>query len=143
MRTVFLGGTIGNDYRERLSTLLVSGGIPVEYIFNPVVPQWDQAAQEREDAMKANPLVIMIYYLGADHAQGGNFLSFYSLHEATMGLYDDPDRTIVVFDYVGMVDRAAKRLRKVHRDLSKRFPDARLYTSVEEAGAFIIENQSQ
>lgn len=129
MKTIFLGGTTGNDYRGRLTAMLTQHGVSLDQIFDPVVEHWDDAAQLREDEMKADSSVLMLFYLRADEA--GSFLSFYSLHEATMGLYDQPLRTAVVFDYEGMVPKAARRLKKVARDLSKRFPNAPLFESLE------------
>lgn len=135
MKTIFLGGTTGNDYRQRLTAMLALHGVSQDQLFDPVVAHWNEAAQKREDEKKADPSVIMLYYLRADEV--GNFLSFYSLHEATMGLYDDPLRTAVVFDYEGMVPRAEKRLRKVARDLSKRFPSAPLFESLEASATWL------
>ncbi len=136
-RTLFLGGTIGNDYRERLTTILTDQGVSLDRIFNPVVEHWDAEAQRLEDEKKADPSVLMLFYLRGEEVSG-NFLSFYSLHEAEMGLYDQPCRTIVVFDYEGMVPRAEKRLRKVRADLRKRFPEAPLFESLDEAAAWLL-----
>lgn len=136
MQTLFLGGTIGNDYRERLTKTLVEQGVRPEQIFNPVVKHWDQTAQQREDEKKADSSVLMLYYLCADEA--GNFLSFYSLHEAEMGLYDEPTRTALVFDYEGMVPRATKRLYKVYKDLKVRFPEAPLFESIDDATIWLL-----
>jgi hypothetical protein len=135
-KVLFLGGTTGNDYREKITTLLLEAGVASRQIYNPVVEHWNEAAQQQEDAMKSDPSVLMLFYLGA-HTDG-SFLSFYSLHEATMGLYDDPDRTMVVFDYTNMVPRAAKRLKKVYNDLKKRFPEAPLVESVEDAATMLL-----
>lgn len=137
LKRVFLGGTIDNDYREHLTERLVGAGIEPERIFNPVVKHWNDEAQRREEEQKGDPLVAMIFYLGADKADG-SFLSFYSLHEATMGLYDQPMRTAMIFDYEGMMPRAEKSLRKVHKELRKRFPLAPLYESVDDLASWLI-----
>jgi hypothetical protein len=134
-KSVFLGGTTGNDYRERITAALTGQGVHASKIFNPVVEHWDEAARNKEDAMKADPSVLMLFYLTANKggAFDGAFLSAYSLQEAIMGLYDHPGRTVLVFDYDGMVPRAAKRLRKSYLDLKARFPTAPIFESLEEA----------
>jgi hypothetical protein len=105
-------------------------------IFNPVVEHWNKADKAREDAMKVDPSVLLLFYLTSN--DDGTFLSFYSLHEATMGLYDHPERTAIVFDYNDMVPRAVDRLRKVCSDLRKRFPDAPLFESLADAENWLI-----
>lgn len=137
LKTVFLGGTTGNDYRERITAeLLSSGKVTPDQIFNPVVEHWTDEAKEKEDAMKADPSVLMLFYFAAN--KDGIFISVYSTSEALMGLYDSPERTIVLFDYTGMVPRAAKRMRKIYGDWKKRFPDAPIFESFEEATAAVI-----
>lgn len=135
-QTVFLGGTTDKDYRGKFIISLVARGVSRERLFNPVVEHWNKADKAREDAMKADPSVLMLFYLTSN--EEGTFLSFYSLHEATMGLYDHPERTAIVFDYDGMVPRAVERLRKVFSDLRKRFPDAPLFESLADAEDWLI-----
>lgn len=136
MKTLFLGGTTDNTYRERLTNALLEKGVRPSQIFNPVVEHWDEAARQREDEKKADPNVIMLYYLRAN--ENGDFLSFYSMHEAEMGLYDDPDRTFIVFDNEDMKPRPKKRFRKVYDDLRKRFPSAPIFETMEEAFPWLV-----
>jgi len=133
MKTVFLGGTCGNNvWRHGFIARLVARGVPAESLFNPVVKDWNEAAQQREDAMKADPAVLQLYML-ADPMTDQGRLSFYSLLEATMGLYDAPERTIVVFDSTGMPKRSAKSNDKACSDLKKRFPNAPIFGTLAEA----------
>ena len=74
----------------------------------------------------------MLYYLG-DPKEEGNRVSFYSLLEATMALYDAPARTVVVFDATGMPKHAEKATNKAYKDLKKRFPDANIFGTQSEA----------
>lgn len=126
---VFLGGTCGkNDWRLGLIERLIARGVPAEALFNPVVPNWDAAAQANEDRAKAEA-TVMLYYLGNPN-DGNNNLSFYSLLEATMGLYDAPGRTVVVFDATDMPKHAAKATAKAFKDLKARFPDLAIFDNL-------------
>ena len=149
--TVFLGGTCGkNTWRDDFIERLVARGVPREALFNPVVPDWNAEVQAREDKMKADPSVMLMFYLGdtkdevdmyrGEGDTGNYFLSFYSLHEAEMSLYDAPERTAIVIDPTGIVPRAAKRMQKVCSDLQKRFPGHPIFGSLEEAEDWIVKN---
>jgi hypothetical protein len=135
--TVFLGGTTGNDFRESITYALVTRGVPKEQIFNPEVELWDEAAQKLEDKMKADPAVLMIYYLTGD--KDGVFFSFNSLHQAEMGLYDEPERTVVIVGCDDYLPGAAKTVPKVYNDLKKRFPEAPIFQSLKEAVVWLID----
>lgn len=125
---------------------LSARGVPEPLLFNPIVEHWDEAAQRHEDTMKADPEVMMIYYLGDTQEKSGKdgspFLSFYSLHEATMSLYDAPERTVVVFETIGLAPRAVKRLLKVYVDLKKRFPEAPIFESLQKVEDWLVEKFS-
>ena len=139
-RVVFLGGTCGNNnWRDGLIERLKARGIPAEGLFNPVVKNWEQEAQRREDAMKADPSVTMLYMLADPMTEEGR-LSFYSLLEATMSLYDAPERTAVVFDSTGMPSRSAKANDKACADLKKRFPDRPIFKTLAEAEDWLVAN---
>jgi hypothetical protein len=135
-QTVFLGGTCGkNNWRLGLIERLLARGVPSEALFNPVVLDWDAAAQVAEDKAKAEA-GAMFYYLGNPN-DGANNLSFYSLLEAAMGLYDAPERTVVVFDATDMPSHAAKATAKAFKDLKARFPDAAIFDSLAAAEDWI------
>ena len=135
---VFLGGTCGNnDWRDGFIKRVVARGVPRSALFNPVVKNWDKAAQKLEDAMKADLEVTMLFVLADPMTEEGR-LSFYSLLEATMGLYDAPHRTTVVFDSTGMPSRSAKSNNKAGADLKKRFPAAPIFFSLEEAEDWLV-----
>ena len=133
---VFLGGTCGNnEWRVGLIARLIARGVPAEALFNPVVKDWNTAAQANEDRAKVEA-GSMLYYLG-DPQQPENHVSFYSLLEAAMGLYDAPERTVVVFDSTGMPKQFAKATAKAFADLRKRFPDAPIFDSLAAAEDWI------
>ena len=129
---LFLGGTAGeNKWRDSLIPKLVERGVPLSMIYNPIVPNWNQEAQEQEEAIKAsNP--YMIYYL-ADPKQSDLNISGYSLVEATMGLYDNNDKTAVIFDTAGMTGHSLSAMQQAEKVLRKRFPDSRIYSNVNVA----------
>lgn len=129
-RLVFLGGTSAkNDWRESFIEDAVKGGVARESLFNPVVKDWNAAAQEAEEKAKATA-TEMVFYI-ADPKQEGNPLSAYSMVEATMALYDKPDQTVVVFDTEGMTGHPLKSMDQTKKVLQKRFPSARIFTRAE------------
>lgn len=132
MKLVFLGGTCGNNnWRDGLIERLVARGASAESLFNPVVKDWNEAAQKAEDEAKAKA-DYMLFYLG-DPQMDDNRVSFYSLLEATMGLYDANVRTVVVFDTTGMPKHAEKANAKACKDLKKRFPGAHIFADLAAA----------
>lgn len=116
---VFLGGTCGNNqWRLGFIAAAVAAGMPSETLFNPVVADWNEEAQQKEDSAKAAALVNLFYI--ADPLDGTG-LSAYSLVEATMALYDRPETTVVVLDSSGMTGHALKVMTKTAKDLRRRF----------------------
>jgi hypothetical protein len=140
MKLVFLGGTCGNNnWRDGLIARLVARGVPTGALFNPVVADWNEEAQKYEDEAKKNA-TYNLFYLG-DPQMEDNHVSFYSLLEATMGLYDGPkSKTIVVFDTTGMPKHAEKANAKACKDLKKRFPKALIFGTLTEAEDWLASN---
>lgn len=138
-KLVFLGGTVGNNpWRKGFITSLVEKGIDRDCLFDPVVADWNAQAQAREEAAKA-AATHMVFYL-ASPMQEGNPLSAYSMVEAAMALYDMPKTTVVVFDNTGIEGQFLKAVKQCERVLRKRFPEATILGSLEEALAwFYIE----
>lgn len=139
MVQVFLGGTAGaNRWRtEVFIPYLVEHGVRPELLFNPVVSNWDEAAQAREDAVKAQaPYLVFVI---ANPLTPGNEVSAYSLVEAVMALYDKPARTVVVLDASGLSSHVAKAMTKTFGDLRQRFPKAPIFDSLREAADWLIE----
>ena len=129
---IFLGGTAGkNPWRGPFTEQLIGLGVAQEAIFNPVVADWNAEAQAREEEAKKNASHL-VYYI-ASPMQEGNPLSAYSMVEATMGLYDMPDRTVVVFDTDGMDGHPLKAMKQTAKILRARFPDAMIYDNVTDA----------
>lgn len=135
---VFLGGTCGNNnWRESFTASLVAGGVPAERVFNPVmtVPTTSASWMSEEDA-KANSQYLMFFI--ADPKQEGVTISAYSMVEATMGLYDKPEQTVVVFDLTGIEnERVVKATNRTQKLMKQRFPNANIFGTVEEAVAFL------
>lgn len=141
-KLVFLGGTCGNNnWRNGLIERLVARGVDPSFLFDPVVPDWNEVAQAKEDQAKESA-TYMLYFLG-DPMQDDNRVSFYSLLEATMGLYDAPARTVVVFDSTGMPKHAEKSNAKACKDLKRRFPEAPIFASLQEAEDWLLERLAQ
>lgn len=136
-RLVFLGGTCGNNnWRGGLIQRLVERGVAAEVLFDPVVADWNEEAQRKEDEAK-KIATYNLFYLG-DPQQENNRVSFYSLLEATMGLYDAPERTVVVFDTTGMPKPMEKSNTKACKDLQKRFPNAPIFGTLAEAEDWLV-----
>jgi hypothetical protein len=132
---VYLGGTVGvNDWRDRVTASLAAQGVDVGLFFNPVVGDWNQEAQTREDRVKATA-PHLVYVIG-NPGTPGNEVSAYSLVELVLALVDDRDqgtrRTVAVFDTTGMSDHVTRAITKTVRDLKQRFPDAAILDSIDE-----------
>lgn len=133
---VFLGGTVAaNKWRDGFIQRVSERGVEANVLFNPVTDNWDEAFQALEDSVKRDA-ELMLFYLG--DTQDGSGLSVYSITEATMGLYDDPNRTVVVFDRTGVEGHALKAFTKIEKDLRKRFPQANIFGTLSEAEDFIV-----
>jgi hypothetical protein len=134
---VFLGGTVGNNnWREQFAAELVAVGVPAEDIFNPVVKDWNDAARLAEEAAKKEAAFLMFYI--ANPQQEGLNISAYSLVEGTMGLYDKPEQTVIVFDLSG-IDNAhvIKAMNQCQKVLKTRFPNANIFGTTQEAVQFL------
>jgi hypothetical protein len=126
---VFLGGTCGrNTWRNELISALVAQGVSQDALFNPVVEHWTAECQAVEDQVKATAPIV-VYYLASPKDDNPNSVSAYSLVEATMALYDDGDRAVIVFDTDGLSGHVRKVMKKVENDLRKRFPQAAILSS--------------
>ena len=135
---VFLGGTCGNNnWRDGFINRLARRGVTRDALFNPVVLDWNDESRRTEDAAKASARFVL-FYLG-DPKQEDNRRSFLSLLEAAMGLYDAPDRTIVVFDTTGMPKVAVDSVTKAFQDMKGRFPDLPIFDSLKAAEDYIAE----
>lgn len=132
MNEVFLGGTCANNrWREEVVIpALLSRGVPEDTIFNPNLGpgKWNEEAQALEDRVKRE-CALMVYYIG--DTRNGTGVSLYSAVEATMALYDDPGRTVVVIDPTGTEEHVAKALKKMTKDLRERFPEAVISESLD------------
>ena len=117
---------------------MIARGVSAAAIFNPVVADWNEEAQAREEAAKANASHPLFYI--ANPMQEGNPLSTYSMVEATMALYDKTDQTVVVFDSTDIEGHFLKALNQVKRVLKTRFPAARLYDSVDAALDMLVKD---
>jgi hypothetical protein len=141
---IFLGGTVGaNNWRTKIVIpALIERGISKEALFDPVVEHWDKAAQTREDeAKRTADYVLFVLASPNPHSDTSN-VSAYSLVEATMGLYDAPDRTVVILDTTGMPKHTAKAMRKAYNDLRRRFPEAALFDKYEDAIDYLVVKQA-
>jgi len=133
---LFLGGTCGNnDWRTNFTKELISGGVPADDIFNPVVSDWNAEAQANEEKAKKEATYLMFYI--ADPKLEDSNLSAYSMVEATMGLYDKPE-TVVVFDYAGIEGHSRKSMQQTEKVLKARFPTARIFSAAAQAYEWLI-----
>lgn len=137
-KLVFLGGTVANNnWREDFVNHFTGQGIDSNLFFNPVVADWNDEAQKNEERAKKEASHFLFYL--ADPMQEGNPLSAYSMVEATMALYDNPETTVVVFDNEGITGHALKAFNQTQKVLRKRFPNANIF-SLEESLVWFKEN---
>ena len=109
--TVFLGGTCGSStWRDKLIQML-SDKVDA---FNPVVPNWTQECQEREDYHKVHDNINLFVITPETNAP-------YSLFEIGVEATKNPKRTIVCFldNENGTVfeGQQAKAIKKMSSDL--------------------------
>lgn len=112
--SVFLGGTCGDSkWRDALAEKLQTN---VD-AFNPVVADWNEEAQKREDAHKANDDVNLFVITPATNSP-------YSLFEIALCVGEDKDRLVVAFldEDNGRVHEPhmQKAVNKIKKDLTKR-----------------------
>jgi len=132
---VFLGGTVGNSkWRDSFTERLVAAGVEKERIFNPVVADWNEEFQAKEDAAKLSSDYLLFYVCNTE--QDGNPVSTYGIVEAVMHLYDKPKVTVVVFDLKGLEGHVLKALKKTEKDLRARFPQGHIFSNADDAIAF-------
>ena len=135
-KLVFLGGTVGNnDWRERLINEL-KDTIDTSSLSNPVVKDWNEAAQKAEELAKKNA-THFLFYLG-DPKQDGLSISGYSLVEATMALYDNPESTVVIFDEDDFSGHSLKAMKQTQKVLRSRFPKANILDSKDEVVKWLV-----
>jgi hypothetical protein len=138
MRTqVFLGGTAGdNHWREEVVIpQLKARGVPEGLLFNPIVSDWNEEVQAREDEVKRTARYML--FVISNPMTPGNEVSAYSLIEAVMALYDDYSRTVVALDTTGMSPHVVKAMKKGFKDLRNRFPDAPIFDDITSAVSWL------
>lgn len=143
-RSIFLGGTCGsNRWREtHVIPGLLAKGVPEHAIFNPVVAFWDEQAQKREDQAKRSAEYLLLFVIASPEPETETTaVSGYSLVEAVMSLYDDPDRTVVVFDTTSMLPQTEKSMLKAAHDLMARFPYAPIFLSYEPSIEWLVAHR--
>lgn len=129
---VFLGGTVGgNNWRTEFIQALVERGVPKDALFNPVVVDWNDEARAREERVKAEARYLLFYI--ANPNQEGNSRSAYSMVEATMALYDKPDRAVVVFDSRDVSGHPLKDMNHTFAILRERFPKGNMFLNYQDA----------
>lgn len=130
-KMVFLGGTCGdNHWREDIVIPgLLERGVSLEQIFNPVVEHWDEAAQAREDAAKADQNNLLLWVLASSdpNVLENTALSAYSMVEATISAFVAPERSIALIDTAGLAKRTAKSLNKAAQDWQEIAPRLQIY----------------
>ena len=132
---VFLGGTVGNSkWRDPFTERLIAVGVPGERIFNPVVADWNEEFQKKEDAAKLASEYLLFYICNTQQPELP--VSTYGIVEAVMHLYDKPKVTVAVFDLQGLDGHVLKALSKSEKDLRARFPQGYIFSSADEAIAF-------
>ncbi len=140
----FLAGTCGNNHwRERLLAQLASRGIDTKMFFDPMVPAgtWNAGVQKLED--QARILCDCEFFYIGDPLEARTIeeqVSPYSLAEALFGLYSDPERVIVSFDFESWNGFALESMQKFFNDVRRDFPTAKVFGSLTEVEDWMIKN---
>jgi len=139
---VFLGGTVGtNNWRDDLIAAVTARSVNPSQLFNPVVDDWNEEAQRREDEIKTTARYVLFYI--ALPGTAGNEVSVYSLVELVLALMDDRDtgrdRTVAAFNTEGMSSHVAKAINKSVHDLRARFPHAAVLDARGDLEDWLVE----
>lgn len=104
---VFLGGTCNDDpWREEVMKILDEYKVPY---FNPVVKDWNQEAQRREEMIKKSVGTIQLYVITS------RMTGVFSIAEVVASVYEDPDRTVLGVCRDGFTDSQVKSLEAVSK----------------------------
>jgi len=127
---IFLGGTFGrNQWRATFVAEAVARGVDNKYLYNPADHTWTTSTPERKRADdEAKKFATVILYYLTDPKRDGDPVSADCLVEATMALYDDPQRTIVVFDVGTMSGCALRHMNISQARLRERFPNGKIWS---------------
>ena len=139
----FLGGTSGNNqWRDRFLSDLRARGVATDRFFDPVVAPgtWNQGVQKLEDQMRA-ACDTEIFFIGnpMEERTKATQVSPYSMVEAYMALYSDSDRAMLCFDYAAWEEHALDTMRKLEKDVRRRFPGAMIAGSLKEAEDMLVQ----
>lgn len=108
---IFLGGTCNNStWREILIPELEELGVSY---FNPVVPNWNEEAQAREEAVKADPQTIGLYVITSE------MTGVFSIAEVADASNKNPSQTVFCFVEEGFEPGQIKSLQAVGRLIEK------------------------
>lgn len=130
-KLVFLGGTCGkNPWRRSFRQDLINRGIAADLIVCPVAGDWRQTEEPDIDESE-----YILHYLAKPYT--GTAAIPYHLAKAVMGLYDEPSRTIVVFNTTGMSAEIQKEVAEITHDLKVRFPLGNIFESTADAIHFL------
>lgn len=109
---VFLGGTCNNDpWREKAMEILDQEKVPY---FNPVVEDWNEAAQKREEAIKREPGTIQLYVITS------KMTGVFSIAEVVASVHKDPQRTVLGLCMEGFEEGQWKSLKAVGQLVTNR-----------------------
>lgn len=104
---VFLGGTCNDDpWREEVMKGLDERGVPY---FNPVVADWNEEAQKREEEIKAKPDTIQLFVITS------KMTGVFSIAEVVASACEDPWRTVLGICMEGFDEGQRKSLWAVER----------------------------
>ena len=109
---VFLGGTCNNDpWRDKVMEGLRERGVPY---FNPVVEDWNEEAQKKEDEIKNKLDTIQLFVITS------KMTGVFSIAEVTASAYMDDQRTVLGICKEGFTEAQLKSLGAVLRLVGKR-----------------------
>lgn len=102
---VFLGGTCNDDpWREEVMKGLDERGVPY---FNPVVADWNEEAQKREEEIKAKPDTIQLFVITS------KMTGVFSIAEVVAAAYTDDQHTVLGVVKDGFTEAQLKSLGAV------------------------------
>lgn len=132
---VFLAGTTGdNHWRDRLLEICGQQGLSKDLFFNPVVEHYgmEERMKEREARKGSSHMFTYIGDTKPGNSEERKVLGAISVAEAVVSIAKTPDSSVVVLDSTGLEGRPKKQIEEIYNLLKEQFPEAKVFTSLDE-----------
>lgn len=115
---IFFGGTTapGCLWRPPLIERLVQRGVPREILFDPVVPDWNEEVQRREEEVKTSARRLL-FVLANPKEEGRVTQSLYAPTQAVQSALNENVKTLILFDKDFLPPKQQRPIKAIERNL--------------------------